>query len=339
MPDRPDLDNAGSPGAVLPEAEAAALAEAAAGLARLDERLAGSPEPVRAAWRNRAWTAEASASARLDGPWADPDDVLLFESDAADRIPDPALTATRALLAMLRAAARRSPAHLFTPRRLAALAQPRLPRRRPGPPVPDDLMPAWLAERLGRRPDPLRALGDALAPEAVAAWKRRTPLLAAADLLARWHRTDAAEALGGGAGRVLAAAWLWRAGATGGLVLLPGLGFLGHAADYRPWDGAAWTPRFLAAAARAAAAGLALLDDTRAAHERLRQASRGQRSTSRLSRLGDVLLAEGPLSAKRGAELLDISPQAASTMLQRLVDAGAAVEISSRAAFRVYRAR
>jgi len=75
------------------------LADAAATLARLDERLSSAPACVTEGWLARALIGEAVASARLNGDIADAADLTLL--DAIDRVPDPALGQAAVILAML----------------------------------------------------------------------------------------------------------------------------------------------------------------------------------------------------------------------------------------------
>jgi|GEM_PF-5526762 len=263
---------AGAPGGIMPAAGSSVdsrgagcggadlplLATASAGLARLDEALRRSSEAVRDGWRARALIDEAAASARLDDRLVSPEDLLLFDAEVLDRIADSDLGTAHRILGLLRAACRRSPRHLFTPRRLMALAG-RRPRPDPAPAAPAGL-PPWLAGRLTRPEDIRPALERVLCPQTVNAWRRQPALLAAADLLACWHEAGAADVIGTAAGRVLASAWPARCGLTLGLVLMPAGGFRGHAGTYRPGREAGWTGAFLAAVGRTAAAGLARLD-------------------------------------------------------------------------------
>src|SRR5689334_10458012 len=134
------------------------LADAAATLARLDERLSSAPACVTEGWLTCALIGEAVASARLNGDIADAADLARLDADAIDRIPDPALGQAAVILAMLRQAASRSPRQLFTPRRLAATIRLRPATSRSAP----DLLPWWLQDRLPEPGAALAALGRAL---------------------------------------------------------------------------------------------------------------------------------------------------------------------------------
>jgi hypothetical protein len=85
-----------------------------------------------------------------------------------------------------------------------------------------------------------------------------------------------------------ALAWVYRAGLTSGYYLLPSVGFLGHAQDFRPDLDARWRGLFIAACGRAADWGLKLHAHLSAAHRRLHEAAPRQRSTSSMAALADL---------------------------------------------------
>ena len=187
------------------------LLEATICLARLDERLRNSPAPVRAGWVSRAIIHEATASARLDGVYVPANDLTLILSDTPDRTPDQDLGRTMDVHRMLAALNRRNPKHLFSPQRLIALTRLRLRGRMRQPSLPD-----WLQQRLGD-PEAMRtAIHDTLRPETVALWPKLPPLEAAAEIIAHWRASGAADAIGAAPGRALAMAWIYRAGLTSG---------------------------------------------------------------------------------------------------------------------------
>ena len=339
---------AGAPGGIMPAAGSSVdsrgagcggadlplLATASAGLARLDEALRRSSEAVRDGWRARALIDEAAASARLDDRLVSPEDLLLFDAEVLDRIADSDLGTAHRILGLLRAACRRSPRHLFTPRRLMALAG-RRPRRDPALAG----LPPWLAGHLTRPEDIRPALERVLCPQTVNAWRRQPALLAAADLLACWHEAGAADVIGTAAGRVLASAWPARCGLTLGLVLMPAGGFRGHAGTYRPGREAGWTGAFLAAVGRAAAAGLARLDALCGIERRLAAVTAARRGGSRLPALGRLLLARPAVSTRDVMTELGMSPNGARLLVDTLVDAGLVRELSGRGSFRVFSLR
>jgi hypothetical protein len=160
--------------------------------------------------------------------------------------------------------------------------------------------------------------------------------LAAADIIHCWHDTLAAERIGAAAGRVLASAWPARAGATSGLVLMPSVGFLGHASEYRPDWGRRWTGAFLRAGLRSAEWGLRLHADLAQVRHRLLENAGGRRTTSRLPQLIDRLVAVPSLSAAQAAAALGMTDRASRTLLEGLHAGGMVREVSGRGSFRVY---
>jgi len=138
-------------------ADAPALAAASAALARLDDRLAGSAPALVEGWRARAFIHEAAASARLNGDFADADELRLADAGALDRPPDPELGQALLVLQMIRSAGRRHPRQMFTPLRLISLTRLRLNRS-----DPDHRLPAWLQDRLSEPGEIRASLGKAL---------------------------------------------------------------------------------------------------------------------------------------------------------------------------------
>jgi hypothetical protein len=312
-------------------ADAPALAAASAALARLDDRLAGSAPAMVEGWRARAFIHEAAASARLNGDFADADELRLTDAGALDRPPDPELGRALLVLQMIRSAGRRHPRQMFTPLRLISLTRLRLNRS-----DPDHRLPVWLQDRLSEPGEIRTSLGKALDPVAVERWKTEAPLMAAADIIHRWHDARAAERVGAAAGRVLASAWPARSGATNGLVLMPSVGFLGHASEYRPDRGRRWTGAFLRASLRSAEWGLRLHTDLVLVRRRLLESVGGRRATSRLPALIDRLVAVPSLSAAQAAVTLGMTDRASRSLLEDLHAGGMIREVSGRGSFRVY---
>jgi hypothetical protein len=312
-------------------ADAPALAAASAALARLDDRLAGSAPAIVEGWRARAFIHEAAASARLNGDFADADELRLVDAGALDRPPDPELGQALLVLQMIRSAGRRHPRQMFTPLRLISLTRLRLNRS-----DPDHRLPVWLQDRLSEPGEIRASLGKALDPVAVERWKTEAPLMAAADIIHRWHDARAAERVGAAAGRVLASAWPARSGATNGLVLMPSVGFLGHASEYRPDRGRRWTGTFLRASLRSAEWGLRLHTDLVLVRRRLLESAGGRRATSRLPALIDRLVAVPSLSAAQTAVTLGMTDRASRSLLEDLHAGGMIREMSGRGSFRVY---
>ena len=135
---------------------------------------------------------------------------------------------------------------------------------------------------------------------------------------------------------MLAAAWPARAGTTGGLVLMPSVGFLGHASEYRPDRGRRWTGAFLRASLRSAEWGLRLHADLTRVRSRLLESAGGRRATSRLPLLVDRLMAAPTLSAAQAAVTLGMTDRASRAMLEDLHAQKAIREVSGRGSFRVY---
>jgi hypothetical protein len=317
------------------------LCAATAAIARLDERLRAAAPPLRQGWQARAAYRESLASLRLEdrGPPCPTLDLLLLDRNTLGEPGSLELGRAKQILDLWRSAASRHPRQLFTPRRLMAAASRKFERG-----LPQDALsrlPLWLQERAVSPDDLALALQHALAPDALARWKTLPPLLAAADLLARWHDGSAAGRLmGGAAGRVLATQWLRRSGFTACPVLLPALGFLGHAWAYRPQGAARGTPRwrlaFAEAALRAAEQGMGLLRALTLAAERLHEAARARRQSSVLPALADLLVQTPALLPSAAAKALDITPEAARALLIDLRRKGLIREITGRLSFRVF---
>jgi hypothetical protein len=302
-------------------------------LARLDERLATAPAPVRAGWVSRALIHEAVASLRLNGAYVTANDLMLMLADTLDRLPNQDLGRAVEIHRMLTTLMRRNPQHLFNPPRLIALTRLRLHGNTGSQ---DERMPAWLRQNQRHPKDMRDALEQALHPAAVAVWRSLPPLEAAAGIVARWHATGAAENIGAGPGRALAMAWVHRTGLTSGYYLMPSVGFLGHAADYRPDLDRRWREVFPEACDRAADWGIKLHGRLAAAYLRLHEGAPGQRATSRMAALVDLLVARPAVSADKAAESLGITPHAARGLLGRLEKKGLVQELTGRGSFRLY---
>src|ERR1022692_1263581 len=130
---------------------------------RLDERLAGAPESVRAGWVSRALVYEASASLRLDGLYVSAHDLLLRLNNTLDRAPDQDIQRAKDIHAMLSTLMRRNPRHLFNPDRIVALTRLRLHNRA----VDHPDLPDWLQGNMHSPEDMREALEDALQPSTV----------------------------------------------------------------------------------------------------------------------------------------------------------------------------
>ena len=258
-------------------------------------------------------------------------DLTLILSDTPDRMPDQDLGRTMDIHRMLQALSRRNPKHLFSPQRLIALTRLRLRTRLHEPSLPN-----WLQQRLGD-PEALRAaIHDALRPEVVDSWRRLPPLEAAAGIIAHWRTSGAADAIGAAPGRALAMAWVYRARLTSGYYLLPSVGFLGHAQDFRPDLELRWPDLFMPACGRAADWGSKLHAHLSAAHRRLHGEAPRQRSTSSMAALIDLLVSTPALSSRRAADALGLTPHGARRMLDTLANKSLVHELTGRNAFRLY---
>jgi hypothetical protein len=308
------------------------LAEATAAAVRLDQSVAMASPLVRIGWHARAHLNEASATARLDEIFIEADDLLLLDHDRLDRLVDQETRAALSGLHLLRSVARRSPRQLFTPRRLLATIRLRLRDRSDAAGLPE-----WLKHRRADPEEIRRALSRALDPSAISELSSLPGLVGAALLLARWHETGAADLLGGIPGRVLAGAWM-RRGEGGQGTFLPAIGFVGHAAEYRPSGTEEWVVEFLEAALRSASRGTGWLLALSRAAERLGAGARPRRSSSHLAAVAELVVENAAVSARQVADILGIAPMTARRLIGQLVGARLVKEITGKASFKLYAA-
>jgi len=301
---------------------------------RLDERLAGAPEPVRAGWVSRALVYESVASLRLDGMYVSAHDLVLRLNNTLDRAPDQDIGRAVEIHGMLSTLIRRNPNHLFNPDRIVALTRLRLQNRV----VDHPDLPDWLQGRIHSPQDMREALEEALQPSIIAAWESLPPLHAAAAIIATWHKSRAADCIGAAAGRALAMAWLYRAGLTSSYCLLPSIGFLGAALEYRPDLAVSWPEMFVKACGGAAEWGFKLHAHLTLAHRRLNEAAPRSRSTSHMAALIDLLVRTPAVSAAAASRHLGITSHAARALLCALEDRRLIREVTGRGSFRLYAA-
>ena len=314
-----------------PADDMALFCAATAAVVRLDERVRAASPVIRAGWTARALLHEAAASARLDEAFAEVHDLVLMDHDALDRLVDQGAQQAYQTLNLLRAVGRRHPRQLFTPRRLLAAARVRLRGR-----ADDAGYPEWLESRRAAPQEIRTALERALAPAALAELRARPVLVAAGEFLTLWHGSGASEAIGGAAGRALTGAWLRRAGLIDQTSFLPAVGFLGHAADYRPDQKQRWLASFHEASLRGAEWGLAMLSGLLRAERRLRDGARPERASSRLPALIDLILISPAVSAGGVAKALKITQISARRLLDHLQDRNLIWEITGRGSFRLF---
>jgi Fic family protein len=182
------------------------------------------------------------------------------------------------------------------------------------------------------------ALEEALPPSVVSGWEALPPVNAAAEIIANWHKSRAKDCIGAAAGRALAMAWLYRAGLTSFYYLLPSVGFLGAASEYRPDFAVSWPEIFMKACGRAAEWGFKLHSHLTLAHRRLREAASRKRSTSHMAALIELLISTPAVSATGASRSLDITPHAARAMLRSLEERRLVREVTGRGSFRLYAA-
>lgn len=309
------------------------MIEASTALARLDERLAAAPDAVRAGWISRALVCEAAASLRLDGFHASSHDLLLILNNSLNRTPDQDLGRAMNIHSMLLALHRRNPRHLFSARKIATITQLRLRGSQEQP-----SLPAWLQNRLYSAETMHEALAEALNPSSVNFWKTLPSLEAGAHIIAHWHASGAADCIGGAPSRALAMAWTHKAGLTSNYYLLPSVGFLGHASEYRPDIHGSWLDQFLKACIRSADWGFKLHGHLSSAYRRLQETAPCERSTSHMTALIELLMATPVLSAATAGQTLHITSHAARAMLTTLENKGLIHEITGRRSFRLYTA-
>jgi Protein of unknown function (DUF1403)/HTH DNA binding domain len=313
----------------------ALLVPASVALVRLDERINRASQAVKSGWVSRALIHEATASLRLEGCYVRPQDLMLSVCSSLDRPGDLDLGRAVNTHQMLLSLARRNPKDLFQPRRLIALTRLRL---RGGSNSPDPRLPVWLLERMQDAEASKTAIEDSLAPQAVAGWQGQPALAACAGVLSRWHNSGSAACIGGASGRALAMAWAFRAGLISGYWLMPSIGFLGRAADYRPDQEARWTGLFLRAVIEAAEWGLKLESHLRATHHRLLEMAPRARTSSRMIPLADQLISRPAVSAKNVAQGLGLTEHGARAMLLELERQGLIREMSGRKSYRIFTA-
>jgi hypothetical protein len=279
------------------------FAEAAAGLARLDERLRVMPAPQRTAARERLAVLQACRLMWGEGVIVAPEAVALDALDRRGRAAEdaPAVTAARSLARKL---AREPGRNHARPARDAA--------------DPDVGGPDW------------SDAGSCDATEFDAALRGAPPLVAAAFALPCAGPRSEVARLDAAAARLLAAA----RGCRGGAVFSP-------VPARRRLPGSAPETRlaaFLGDVADGARDALALLDDLAAWRARADAAAASMKGKTP-ARAVALLAARPALSAPAAASALRLSDDAALRVLIRLTEAGLARELTGHSRFRVWAAR
>ncbi len=157
------------------------------------------------------------------------------------------------------------------------------------------------------------------------------PVEASSQIIRHWRDVGAAECIGAAQGSALAMAWLPRTGMMSGYYLLPSVGFLGHAHEYRPDLDRQWEESFLKACLRSAERGFKL-------HGHLTVAHRCFSAVTDIASAGnvDLLIATPTVSAGQAGRALSISSHSARAILTSLEERGLIHEVTGRTSFRFY---
>jgi hypothetical protein len=295
-------------------------------LARLDQALAGSA--LKGAWLARADFEEAAAALWLEGELVPLEDLVLDDASTNARTPTHQLYQARAVLLSRRSLARQEPKKALTLQGILALQERR--ERLDGPsPEAEALLdqdPNWNTE--GRIHDWL-----ALLPALEA-----FPALPAAAVA--WHAWEAIEPFqrhNATLGRLLAPVLLWQRGKIDGQILCLGAGL--KRLRWLPRQGRplqAWIEEFCQAVALAAQQGLKAHQQLQLAEALMTRRLEGRRRSSRLPDVARLVLDHPLVSAPMVAEKLKISQQAAGSLLEEFVGAGALRELTGRSRFRAF---
>lgn len=295
-------------------------------LARLDQALAGSA--LKAPWLARADFEEAAASLWLEGELVPLEDLVLDDASTNARTPTHELFQARAVLLNRRSLARQGPKKALTLEGVLALQERRERLEGPSPEAEAllDQDPHWNTE--GRLHDWL-ALLPAL--EAFPA------LPAAAVALHAWDVLEPFQVRNAALGRLLLPLLLWQRGKIEGQVLCLSVGLKRlrwlHRAG-RPLE--AWIEETCQAVALATGQGLKAHQQLLLAESLMARRLEGRRRSSRLPDVARLVLDHPLVSAPMVAEKLKISQQAAGTLLDEFVGAGAVRELTGRSRFRAF---
>ncbi len=328
------------------------VAEASSLLARLDDRISRSPEPIRRGWTQRWANLQGVASARLDGFFVHPDDLYLVVADTTAGLIDEAMR--RALVArdLHLASTQYLARHVWSVDRLAAAARLRLKRgdrwriamaESVEQAKAENLDAAALQALFGRidvDPALMRdRIAEVLDPARLDVWAGLSPLVGAACLLGRWHDSRAADLVGGAPGRFLADAWPRRHAAIRFAVMGIAEGFraMGGRDAYQPTESDAFVETFLKAVAYAARSGLALHERLESAQRQITESFEGARRDLVAPRLAPVLLSSPLVSISKAATALNVSDEGVRRAMADLAAKGLVVEASGRNGWRLWR--
>ncbi len=301
--------------------------EAEEALARLDQALKSSG--LKSAWHRRADFDEAAAALWLEGSLVPLEDLVLDDANTNARAPSHELFQARSVLLTRRRLARQEPSETFTLNALAALQENRE--------QVDDALRVESMDLLMQDPDWLAdiRLEDWL--YLLPALEALPALPATAIALHAWNHIQPFQHQNETLGRQLAPSLLWQRQKINGQVLCLSVGLKALRWFDRPvvpLD--TWIKEFCRAVTRAAHEGLTRLQELTLAEAQLARRLEGRRKSSRLPALARLILEEPLISAPMVAKKLDMSQQAAGTMIEDFVSTGALRELTGRSRFRAY---
>lgn len=301
--------------------------EAEEALARLDQALLSSD--LKSAWLRRADFEEAAAALWLEGGLVPLEDLVLDDAHTNARLPNHELFQARSVLHIRRRLARQDPSEILTLDSLVSLQET---RDQVEGAIREEAMsllmqdPTWVTDvRLEDWLSLLQALDayPALPATAIAlhAWN---------DICPFQHRNETI-------GRLLAPGLLWRRQKITGHVLCLSVGLKAQRWFDRPIVPLeSWIREFCRAVTRAARIGLQRLQELTLAQVLLARRMEGRRKSSRLPALARLILEEPLVSATMVSKRLNMSQQAAGSLIEDLVSTGAVRELTGRTRFRAY---
>ncbi|WP_282611241.1 DUF1403 family protein [Pelagibius sp. Alg239-R121] len=301
--------------------------EAEEALARLDQALASSA--LKTAWLRRADFEEAAAALWLEGDLVPLEDLVLDDANTNARAPSHELFQARSILLLRRRLGRQEPLDALKLDGLISLQETRDQVDEAAREDTMDLLmqdPDWLAET--RLEDWLYILP---------AFDAFPALPATAVALHAWNHIQPFQQRNETIGRLLAPPLLWRRQKIDGQALCLCVGLKALRWFDRPVVPLeSWIKVFCRAVTRAAQDGLKRLQELSLAQTQLARRLEGRRKSSRLPALAELILEEPLVSAPMVARKLDMSQQAAGTLIEDLVSTGVVRELTGRSRFRAY---